>query len=161
VNTLLLPSPIGVIQITQQGDAITSICLTEASLTQQTQAHFPQTPLLERAAQELSEYFLGARRNFTFPLAPVGTPFQKRVWQTLLHIPCGQTCSYSELAQRIGNPRAWRAVGSAVGKNPILIAIPCHRVIAANGGIGGYREGLSVKRWLLKHESGMTDSTEK
>ena len=94
-------------------------------------------------------------RRFDLPLAPRGTPFQLRVWRALQDIPYGRTCSYSELAAAVGDPRACRAVGRANGRNPLMIVIPCHRVIAAGGGLGGYSGGLAVKRFLLRLEAGL------
>ncbi|MBM4286438.1 MAG: methylated-DNA--[protein]-cysteine S-methyltransferase [Deltaproteobacteria bacterium] len=102
---------------------------------------------------ELIGFIEGDLTNFTqVPIDLKGTPFQIRVWQELQKIPRGTTISYQELAKRVGNPKAARAVGQAVGANPIPIIIPCHRVIAANGSLGGYSSGLDRKRWLLEHE---------
>ena len=98
---------------------------------------------------------LASLRRFDLPLAPRGTPFQLRVWRALQDIPYGRTCSYSELAAAVGDPRACRAVGRANGRNPLMIVIPCHRVIAAGGGLGGYSGGLEVKRFLLRLEAGL------
>ena len=109
---------------------------------------------LRSAQRELEEYFAGERREFSLALEPVGTPFQKCVWQALRAIPYGQTISYGELARRIANPRAVRAVGLANGRNPISIIVPCHRVIGANGTLTGYGGGLERKRKLLALESG-------
>jgi len=109
-------------------------------------------PLLERAAAELAAYFAGERRVFTVPLAPVGTDFQLRVWAALREIPFGETTTYGEIAARIGNPRACRAVGQANNRNPLPIFIPCHRVIGAGGRLTGYAGGLEVKRRLLELE---------
>ena len=108
--------------------------------------------VLERAAAQLREYFLGERRRFDLPLAPQGTAFQQRVWQALYAIPFGETRSYGELARELGS--AARAVGGACGANPIPIIIPCHRVLAAKGRLGGFSggDGLSSKRQLLAHE---------
>ena len=105
-------------------------------------------------AAQLSEYFEGRRRAFQLPLAPEGTPFQLRVWQALGEIPYGDTISYGELASRIGQRSASRAVGLANGSNPLPIVIPCHRVIGANGQLTGYGGGLAVKRQLLALERG-------
>ena len=102
---------------------------------------------------QLAEYFGGARRTFDVPLAASGTPFQRDVWTALRAIDFGRTISYGELARRIANPRAVRAVGLANGRNPISIVVPCHRVIGANGTLTGYGGGLDRKRWLLAHES--------
>jgi methylated-DNA-[protein]-cysteine S-methyltransferase len=113
-------------------------------------------PLIEAAKRELTAYFAGAPTDFAgLALDPQGTPFQRRVWQELRRIPRGLAISYKELAQRIGNPKASRAVGQANAVNPIALIIPCHRVIAADGGLGGYSSGLDRKRWLLRHEGVM------
>lgn len=111
-----------------------------------------ETPLLARARQQLGEYFAGERARFDLPLAPAGTDFQRRVWAALLDIPLGQTLSYAELAARLGQPAAARAVGAANGKNPIAILIPCHRVLASSGELAGYRWGLDKKEALLARE---------
>lgn len=101
---------------------------------------------------QLREYFAGKRREFELPLAPEGTEFQLRVWRALRAIPYGDTISYGELARRIGNPRAARAVGLANGANPLPIIVPCHRVIGANGALAGFGGGVEVKRALLALE---------
>jgi methylated-DNA-[protein]-cysteine S-methyltransferase len=108
-------------------------------------------PLTETIRQ-LQAYFAGDLENFNLPLAPEGTPFQMEVWQRLRDIPYGQTISYGELARRIGNPKASRAVGLANGSNPIPIVIPCHRVIGSNGKLTGYGGGLPIKEKLLALE---------
>ena len=105
------------------------------------------------ALRQLREYFAGHRKQFDLPLAPQGTAFQKSVWRQLQQIPYGITISYGELAKRVGNPNASRAVGSANGKNPLPIVIPCHRVIAGGGKLGGFSGGLDVKQILLRIES--------
>jgi methylated-DNA-[protein]-cysteine S-methyltransferase len=107
---------------------------------------------LAAAARQLREYFCRARREFDLPLSFGGTPFQHRVWQALTEIPYGETVSYGELARRVENPRASRAVGMANNRNPIAILVPCHRVIGADGSLTGYGGGLERKRWLLAHE---------
>jgi methylated-DNA-[protein]-cysteine S-methyltransferase len=110
-------------------------------------------PLIAAVKQQLKAYFEGVPADFAdLALAPQGTPFQLRVWQELRRIPRGQAISYKELAERLGNPKASRAVGQANGSNPIPLIIPCHRVIAADGSLGGYSSGLERKRWLLRHE---------
>ena len=108
-------------------------------------------------ATQLTEYFEGRRRAFELPLAPEGTPFQLRVWNALLDIPYGETISYGELAGRIGDRSASRAVGLANGSNPLSIVIPCHRVIGSNGKLIGYGGGLAVKQQLLTLERGGRD----
>jgi methylated-DNA-[protein]-cysteine S-methyltransferase len=103
---------------------------------------------------QLTEYFAGQRQRFELPLAPEGTPFQQRVWRELQDIPYGVTISYGQLAARIGQPTASRAVGLANGSNPLAIVIPCHRVIGANGTLTGYGGGLPIKARLLALERG-------
>lgn len=104
------------------------------------------------ALRQLREYFAGKRAEFDLPLAPKGTAFQRSVWRQLQEIPYGETISYGELARRVGNPKASRAVGSANGANPLPIVIPCHRVIAGNGTLGGFGGGLPTKQALLALE---------
>jgi len=110
------------------------------------------TEALRSADRQLGEYFAGSRRHFDLELAPVGTPFQRSVWFALADIPYAGTISYAELAARVGRPSAFRAVGQANGANPLPIVLPCHRVIASGGGLGGYSGGLDVKRQLLDLE---------
>jgi methylated-DNA-[protein]-cysteine S-methyltransferase len=112
-------------------------------------------------ATELREYFAGTRRAFGIPLAPEGTAFQRRVWEALRAIPCGEVRSYAQLAQAVGSPRAFRAVGQANRRNPIPVVIPCHRVLASDGGIGGFMgaweggAGTELKRALLRLEGAL------
>lgn len=110
-------------------------------------------PLLDRAEQQLDEYFAGARRSFDLPIDHPGSPFQERVWRELLQIPYGETISYRELGERVGASPAWRAIGRANGSNRLAIIVPCHRVIATGGGLGGYGGGLAAKRFLLDLEA--------
>lgn len=107
---------------------------------------------LQEAVRQLKAYFAGERENFDLSLSPQGTPFQQKVWSELQKIHYGETISYGELARRIGNPKASRAVGLANGSNPISIVIPCHRVIGSNGKLTGYGGGLSIKEKLLALE---------
>jgi len=104
------------------------------------------------AREQLTEYFAGQRTEFDLALAPVGTEFQQRVWQQLRQIPYGQTCSYGDIAERLGGPTLTRAVGAANGRNPLGVIVPCHRVIGADGSLTGYAGGLDRKRFLLEHE---------
>lgn len=113
------------------------------------------TPLMKQAEKELQEFQLGQRTQFTLPLNPQGTPFQKKVWAQLLEIPKGETRSYQEVAQAIGNEKASRAVGMANNRNPIPVFIPCHRVIGKNGALVGYGGGLSIKETLLRLEGSL------
>ncbi len=113
-----------------------------------------------QVARELREYFAGSRREFTVPLAPAGTDFQRSVWDALLRIPYGSTRSYREVAMEAGRPGAARAVGQANARNPLPVIVPCHRVLASDGSLGGYMgdwgegEGSAIKRWLLGLEAG-------
>lgn len=104
------------------------------------------------ARVQLEEYFAGERQTFELPLHPLGTPFQLAVWKELEQIPYGVTVSYGDVARRIDQPTAVRAVGAANGRNPLPIIVPCHRVIGSNGSLTGYGGGLERKRWLLRHE---------
>ena len=108
--------------------------------------------IVRQAEQELREYFAGRRRTFTVKLDLEGTEFQRKAWQAMCKIPFGETISYGDQARKVGKPKAYRAVGSANGKNPIPIIVPCHRVLASDGSLGGYSLGLSMKRRLLALE---------
>lgn len=145
-------SPVGILVIKSIDDHITVINFNKEKLE-------PEliTPVIEHAVRELQEYFDGTRKYFSFPLAPEGTSFQRKVWDALLEIPYGKTISYSELAIRLGNLKSIRAVGLANGQNPIAIVIPCHRVIGKDGGLVGYGGGLDNKIWLLRHEGALAD----
>lgn len=140
---------IGRLIIMEEDGAITRIELAEQ---QSGDNDGWETPLIKSAAAQLREYFSGRRRQFDLPLAPKGTPFQKKVWAALCEIPYGETRTYGQIAEKVGNPKASRAVGMANHNNPIMIVIPCHRVIGANGSLTGYAGGLSVKQQLLDLE---------
>ena len=112
----------------------------------------PARNQLDDVARQLDEYFAGKREVFEVRLAPLGTAFQREVWQALQRIPYGTTCSYGDLAEQIGRPRAVRAVGTANGANPIAIIVPCHRVIGSNGTLTGYAGGVERKQMLLELE---------
>lgn len=144
-------SPIGMICIEEQGGAIIGVYLDKECTTEDKEEDV-KNPVLREAIRELSEYFLKQRKEFDLPLSPQGTEFQKRVWQALRTIPYGETRSYGEIAKQIGNPKASRAVGGANNKNHIMIVIPCHRVIGANGALVGFGGGLDVKEYLLQLE---------
>jgi methylated-DNA-[protein]-cysteine S-methyltransferase len=149
-------SPIGELLLTSDGKALTGLYMCEHKGRP---AHGPE-PSWERVdsafravREQLDAYFEGGLRAFELPLRMDGTPFQHLVWAGLRAIPYGETVSYAELARRIGRPGASRAVGSANGRNPISIVVPCHRVIAADGTLGGYGGGLERKDFLLQHET--------
>lgn len=144
-----MDSPLGTLEIEAEAGAITSIGFVEGEPTTTTD------PLLTQAVTQLDEYFRGERDGFDLPLAPRGTPFQHRVWSELERIPFGTTLSYGELARRVGDPKASRAVGAANGRNPIAIVIPCHRVIGADGSLTGYAGGVERKEALLRREGGV------
>ena len=112
----------------------------------------PAGAVLARTREQLNEYFARTRTTFDLPLDPAGSAFERRVWDALRAIPYGSTVSYGELARRLGDPRATRAVGAANGKNAIPIIVPCHRVVGARGELTGFGGGLDRKRWLLEHE---------
>ena len=112
-----------------------------------------ETTLIKEAHQQLSEYLKGERKSFDLPLRMKGTDFQQRVWNALLGIPYGETRSYKQIAEAIGNPKAVRAVGMANNRNPLLIVVPCHRVIGADGKLVGYGAGIEKKEFLLRLES--------
>lgn len=114
-----------------------------------TDISFEENVITRIAALQLKEYLDGNRRSFDFPVECSGTAFQKEVWAALMQIPYGTTASYGEVAELIGRPKAVRAVGQAIGKNPCLIAVPCHRVIGKNGGLTGFSAGLELKQYLL------------
>ena len=112
----------------------------------------PQVQILKKTVTQLEQYFKGTREKFELPVDIIGTDFQIQVWQALAQIPYAKTVSYSDIAKKIKNPKAVRAVGTANGKNPLAIIVPCHRVIAADGTMGGYAGGLKIKKALLDLE---------
>lgn len=148
----LIHTPLGKMIAAADENAITSLDFTNKSELIQNS----DTPLLIRLEEEMHEYFAGKRKVFTLPLNPHGTLFQKQIWETLLTIRYGETISYTQEAEHFGNPKAVRAVASANGRNPIAILIPCHRVIASGGGLGGYSGGIEKKKFLLELEEKST-----
>ena len=138
---------IGKIYISADENSVLAISLNKPDYCEK------ETPLIKKAFQELDEYFSGKRKTFDLPLSPKGTDFQKKVWSELLKIPYGEVCSYKDIAEKIGKPNASRAVGNANGKNPLAIIVPCHRVIASDGKLGGYSLGLDKKEFLLTMEA--------
>lgn len=147
VEYAVYPFPWGFLEIGYEGNAVISLKRTDESEKKQ-----GRTALTDLVYRQITEYFQGRRKAFTFPCELRGTEFQKRVWQELCKIPYGETRTYGDIAAAIGNPRAARAVEMANHKNPIIIAVPCHRVIGANGKLVGYAGGLEMKRELLKLE---------
>lgn len=151
MTTRVIDSPLGPLVLRAAGGALVAADFCD-TLPVASQAS--DDPVIEAAARWFQDYFAGTRPDMDLPLAPVGTPFQQRVWAELARIPYGSTRSYVELARRMGDPKTVRAVGLANGKNPIAVMIPCHRVIGASGDLVGYAGGLHRKRWLLDHEAG-------
>ena len=150
-----LSTPIGELLLTSNGSALTGVYLEETTPDAGSQEN---DEVLSEAREQLTAYFAGTRTVFDLPLALSGTPFQLSVWEKLEDIPFGTTISYGEQARRLDQPNASRAVGSANGRNPIPIIVPCHRVIGASGDLTGYGGGLERKRWLLKHEAAVLAS---
>jgi methylated-DNA-[protein]-cysteine S-methyltransferase len=148
----ILPAPFGVLGVRIASGQLRRLeFLPPGSAAKDSDA-----PLIQRLAAQLAAYYADPRASFDLPLDPVGTDFRRRVWQALRDIPAGQPSTYGELARRLGSSA--RAVGQALGDNPLPIVIPCHRVVAANGRLGGFNHSetgysIAIKRWLLNHES--------
>lgn len=153
MNRIYLNSPVGWIEITEKENYITSLRIIDSEI----KGIEKPSPLLKEASQQLNEYFAGKRKLFDLPLKQSGTDFQQKAWNYLSTIPYGKTVSYKDEAENIGSPKGSRAVGSANGANNIAIIIPCHRVINANGKLGGYAYGLAIKEKLLELEKTFSD----
>lgn len=149
-----MSSPIGPIYLVASEKGLQTVSWEKKSapLASTLKGKDPETRVLAQAVAELEEYFLGRRKNFEVPLDAQGTPFQDRVWAELKKIPYGKTCSYGDIATRLKKKGAMRAVGTANGRNPLPIVVPCHRVIAANQKLGGYTGGTHIKKKLLAIE---------
>lgn len=155
MNYAYLETPIGILLIAGDEEAVFRIEFPRNGKPSRPKAFWVECSrgTVGEAVRQLREYFAGQREQFELPLAPEGTEFQRAVWRSLQEIPYGETISYGELAKRIGNPKASRAVGAANGQNPIPIVIPCHRVVGANGKLTGFGGGLPVKEALLALEA--------
>jgi len=151
MQRVTLGTPLGPVRILGTSEAVTAIRVDEHPPKEQPAAKVRDGPVAA-AAEQLAEYFAGRRTRFELPLAPDGTAFQHRVWTELGRIPFGCTLSYGEIARRLGKPRAARAVGTANAANPLAIVVPCPRVIAGDGSLGGYSAGPDIKRRLLSLE---------
>jgi len=149
-----IDSPLGSLYLAASAHGLQEVSRQKspAPMASSLKSSSPEIRILRQTTQELAEYFAGKRQHFDIPLDLRGTPFQQQVWRELQKIPYGTTCSYKDIATHIKNPNAVRAVGGANGKNPLCIVIPCHRVISADGSIGGYSGGLAIKRKLLALE---------
>lgn len=141
-------TPLGMAEIKGDTNGISSISVLDETVP--VTENIPDS--LQNCVNQLTDYFEGKLKDFSFKINPTGTDFQKRVWIELLNIPFGKTLSYFELSQRLGDVKAIRAVASANGKNPLWIVVPCHRVIGSDGSLTGYAGGLHRKKWLLEHE---------
>lgn len=151
-HVVLYDSPVGVLRIVTEKDALTELGLESYDPPVTGDYSREETDLTRRVRCQLDEYFAGERKDFDLPLAPRGTDFQKKDWAALQKIPYGQTCTYKDIAQAIGCPKGFRAVGLANNKNPIMIIIPCHRVIGSDGSLTGYAGGTHIKKYLLELE---------
>jgi methylated-DNA-[protein]-cysteine S-methyltransferase len=151
-----IDSPVGALSLVATDSALVALVWRTAGQSRvpfEVAAEDPQHPVLRETARQLQEYFAGARRQFDLPLEFRGTDFQRRVWAALLMIPYGETRSYGQIAEQLGNPAAVRAVGAANGRNPISIIAPCHRVIGMSGDLTGFGGGLDAKAFLLSLEA--------
>ena len=148
-----LPTPIGKLLLAADAQGLRDVWFETGKHRKEPDPSWQHHPAkLAFASKQLEEYFAGERQTFDLPLHPLGTPFQVQVWQTLAKIPYGTTISYAELARRIHQPLAVRAVGAANGRNPLPIVLPCHRVIGSDGSLTGFGGGLPTKRFLLAME---------
>ena len=150
-----LDTPVGAVLLTADGDAVTRVSLGAGrDVVAPTWERASSSPgVLAEACEQLQAYFDGARVTFDLPIAPVGTPFQRRVWEALCAVPFGAMATYRDVACTVGDAKAVRAVGAANGRNPIGIIVPCHRIVGSDGSLTGYAGGLDRKRWLLRHEA--------
>jgi methylated-DNA-[protein]-cysteine S-methyltransferase len=156
--TATLNSPLGIIRLAASAQGLFGVWF-EGQIDTPQASHWATNPghvVIQQATRQLNDYFAGRRRQFDLPLdISTGTPFQQAVWGALLNIPYGQTCSYGKLSTDIGKPKAVRAVGGAIGRNPLSIVVPCHRVIGASGALTGYSGGMPRKVALLKLEGAL------
>jgi methylated-DNA-[protein]-cysteine S-methyltransferase len=150
--TRYIETPVGRLQLVSDGKEILSVHFIKHPATESEENSECQPACLVDCETQLREYFEGKRKIFDLPISARGTEFQEKVWRQLQAIPYGVTISYQQLAKWLGNPKLIRAAGSANGKNPIAIIIPCHRVIGSSGELVGYAGGLPLKKWLLDHE---------
>lgn len=154
-SSTVIDSPVGALTLVAQGERLIAILWADYAPDRvrigQTEAR-PDHPVLVETGRQLAEYFARDRTEFTLPLDPIGTAFQKSVWRALRAIPYGQTRSYGQIAEALGRPLAARAVGAANGRNPLSIVVPCHRLIGADGSLTGFAGGLGAKRQLLALE---------
>lgn len=153
-DTYIFQSPVGVLTLSADERAVTGLSFTPDASPDSFRMGKKHSDILYEAYSELREYFDGKRRVFNVPVETGGTPFQRSVWHALCEIPYGETRSYKDIAARIGKPLAARAVGQANNRNPVMIIVPCHRVIGSGGELTGYASGVYVKKFLLELEKG-------
>lgn len=153
-STILLDTPVGRLAVATDGSAVLSIRIATDRVQGLAQT---ETPVAMQTINELEEYFAGKRKDFGIPIRMNGTVFQIRVWNELLKIPHGSVTTYGEIAARIGKPGAARAVGMACNRNPLLIVVPCHRVVGQDGSLTGYAAGTDKKRMLMELENGIQE----
>ena len=150
-------SPIGILEISASETHLTHVLFRETQ--KKPRLHLDETtessPIIEECIKQFDAYFAGKLKDFDLPLLPQGTDFQRNVWEYLKTIPYGKTISYLAFSRRIGNEKAIRAIGTANGRNPLTIILPCHRVIGSDGSLVGYGGDLWRKEWLLRHEGGL------
>ena len=157
LNQTQMPSPLGEVLLAATDTGLAGVWFVQGQVYMPDSSQWVtnhQHPVLLSAVEQLTAYFNGQRQAFDLVLATCwGTPFQRRVWQALVQIPFGKTTHYGHVAQAIGNPKAVRAVGAAIGQNPHSIVVPCHRVLGSNGALTGFSGGLHRKQYLLQHEA--------
>ena len=146
-----MPSPVGRLSLVAADDRLVQIAM-EGQISGSIAPTMPN-PVLEETRRQLEAYFEGRLRTFDLPLGAIGTPFRERVWRALMRVPFGETCAYMDVANALGAPKAVRAIGGAIGKNPIGIVVPCHRIVGRDGSMTGYAGGVERKVWLLDHEA--------
>jgi methylated-DNA-[protein]-cysteine S-methyltransferase len=153
-HLLRMPSPIGVLELVSNGTAVTFLSIERDGSLPHESLPERHDAVLENAREQLDQYFAGARREFDVPLQPAGTAFRRTIWDRLRDVAWGEHTTYGELGAAVGKPTAGRAVGGAVGHNPIPLFIGCHRVLGADGRVTGYSggQGIPTKLWLLEHE---------
>lgn len=146
-ETAFISSPLGTLELVAVSGKLVRLQFSDNS-----PGEIPSGGIFFEVQNQLSEYFEGKRRVFNFPFEAYGTAFEKKVWNELLHIPFGETITYTQLSTRLGNPLAVRAVGHSMGRNPLLIILPCHRVVGKGGQLVGFAGGVPRKKWLIDHE---------
>ena len=159
VEATFLKTPIGIAKITGDANGIQSVSILDEESISNDLLHTETPNCLQDCKTQLKEYFEGSRTEFELTVNPKGTAFQLKVWKSLLQIPFGKTTSYLEQSSHLGDKKAIRAVAAANGKNPILIVIPCHRVLGSDGSLTGFSVGIWRKKWLLAHENPVKQKT--